>query len=318
MSGPGTPRAEPDPTRFGLAGDHPHAAGHRFAHEAMHTVFELISSHQDAAYAARAARAAFDLVDRLEQDLSRFVANSDVARIGRLGPGEHTRVSPSTMDCLGLARLLHDLTEGAFDVSLGSGLLTLELFPDDLTVLSPRGAVHLDLGGIGKGFAVDRAVELLDEWDLGATLVHGGFSSVRTTGAPEGDDGWHLTLRAPASGEPLARLVADRAALSASGVQKGAHIVDPRSGAASERSATWVELPVDRLEPEDARRSAAALAEGLSTAFMLLREDSIAALCAAVPGTRAWLLSEAGGDDGVHLVHFGPARGGAAGGGSSG
>ena len=66
----------------------------RFSHEAMATVFEVHGVHPDARYAAQAAQAAFDLADRLERELSRFLPNSDIGRINQLAAGETTRVGP--------------------------------------------------------------------------------------------------------------------------------------------------------------------------------------------------------------------------------
>ena len=93
----------------------------------MATVFEVHCVHADARYAAQAAQAAFELVDRLEQELSRFVENSDISRINHLAAGQGTRVSPWTMECLEIAWHVYGLTGGAFDVSIGSGLERLEL-----------------------------------------------------------------------------------------------------------------------------------------------------------------------------------------------
>ena len=64
----------------------------RFSHAAMATVFEVHAVHADARYAAQGAHAAFDLVDRLERELSRFLPNSDITRINHLGPASR-RVS---------------------------------------------------------------------------------------------------------------------------------------------------------------------------------------------------------------------------------
>jgi thiamine biosynthesis lipoprotein len=293
-----------DPARFGIEAeaDHGGSAIHRFAHEAMNTVFEVRCAHADPTYAGQAALAAFQVVDRLEQDLSRFIANSDVSRMSGLAQGEQARVSPWTMECLGLARTLHTLTGGAFDVSLGTRFEALEMLPDELTVRAHAGGVRIDLGGIGKGYAVDRMAELLEEWEIERALVHGGFSSVLATESAPDRDGWPLTLRAPSTGELLAQFAARRTALSASGVQKGAHILDPRTGQAIAGRAAWVALAIDRLEPRDAGRSAAALAEGLSTAFMILTEPEIERLCAAMPGAEAWLLLD--GSEAATLVHF--------------
>src|SRR6188768_4146736 len=150
----------------------------RFSHEAMATVYEVYAVHGNRQYAAQAAQAGFDLVDRLERELSRFLPNSDVARINHLAAGESARVAPSTLECLVIARHMFDLTGGAFDVSIGTGLPTLELDPDESTVRATTRGVRVDLGGIGKGYAVDLMAEMLEEWELPVSLVHGGFSSV--------------------------------------------------------------------------------------------------------------------------------------------
>ena len=267
---------------------------HRFSHEAMATLFEIHCVHADASYARQAAQAAFDLVDRLEQEQSRFVANSDVSRINHLSAGQGTRVSPSTMECLEIARRMYDVTGGAFDISIGSGLLGLELVPDGFVVHARADGVRLDLGGIGKGYAVDRVAELLDEWEICHALVHGGFSSVLALEAPPEREGWSLTLSSPwrEDQEVLARVSARHKAFSASGTQKKDHIRDPRTGHAVLGRAAWVALPRAGEGQEDA----AAVAEALSTAFMVLPAEEVTDLCRRWPGLEAWLLREPGGE----------------------
>ena len=102
---------------------------HRFRHAAMATHFEVRCTHPNADRARQAANAAFAAVDRLEHLLSRFVENSDIARISHLSPGESTMVAFETMQCLQLARLMFTETGGAFDPSLGTGFERLELIP---------------------------------------------------------------------------------------------------------------------------------------------------------------------------------------------
>ena len=183
----------------GLGSREPRELGdvRRFSHEAMATVFEVYAVHPDERYAAQAAQAAFDLADRLERELSRFLPNSDIARVNHLAAGESTRVSASTLECLVIARHMFDLTGGAFDISIGTGLPSLELDADDVSVRATTDGVQVDLGGIGKGYAVDLMAELLEEWGLGQALVHGGFSSVLALEPPPGRDGWPLTLSDP-------------------------------------------------------------------------------------------------------------------------
>ena len=278
---------------------------HRFSHEAMATVYEVYVMHPDRGYAAQAAQASFDLVDRLEGELSRFLPNSDVTRINHLGVGERTRLAPSTLECLVIARHIFELTNGAFDVSIGTGLSSLELDPEESLVCATAAGARIDLGGLGKGYAVDLMVELLEEWDLPVALVHGGFSSMLALDPPADRTGWPLTLSDPAAPSTvLTQLSVCRTALGASGVRKRDHIVDPRTGEPVRgRRAAWVALP-QRASARDAgvggpRVAAAAVADALTTACMLLGHDEIDALCGGSPGLEAWILEDAG------LVHFG-------------
>jgi thiamine biosynthesis lipoprotein len=296
---------------------------HRFSHQAMATVFEVHVSQADGRYAAQAAHAAFDVVDRLERDLSRFLPNSDVGRINHLGAGEQARVSPSTMECLVIARHAFDLTDGAFDISMGTGLRSLELDPDHLTVRAAGDGVRIDLGGIGKGYAVDGMADVLEEWGLERALVHGGFSSMLALAPPADRDGWPLTLSDPARpSRVLTTLSAQQLALGASGVGKGDHVVDPRTGQAAQgRRAAWV--AVDRPRRADVRRlagaqgepafrlSAAAVSDALSTAFMLMRVQQIETLCDRNPGLQAWCLEDTAADpaEGTPVRHFGTSTG---------
>jgi FAD:protein FMN transferase len=276
----------------------------RFSHEAMATVYEVYTVHADAEYAAQAAQATFDLVDRLERELSRFLPNSDITRINHLEPGASTRVSPSTLECLVIARHMFDLTGGAFDVSIGSGLPSLELDAENSIVRSTARGVRVDLGGIGKGYAVDSMAELLEEWGVHASLVHGGFSSVLALEPPPGHDGWPLTLSDPnASSRVLARLSSHQTALGASGVRKGDHIVDPRTrDPVRGRRAAWVAVPRPESARDNAdqrqRAAAATVTDALTTACMLLSLDDIETLCDSTPGLEAWILED------TELVHF--------------
>jgi len=301
----------------GLAVDSPPSQHdiRRFSHEAMATVYEVYAVHPDEQYAAQAAQAAFDLVDRLERELSRFQPNSDITRINQLAAGAHTRVTPTTLECLVIARHMFELTGGVFDVSIGTGLPSLEIDPDELVVRASTSGVQIDLGGIGKGYAVDLVAELLEDWDLERSLVHGGFSSLLALEPPAGIGGWPLTLSDPRdSSRVLARLSVSQTALGASGVRKKDHIVDPRSGEPVRgRLASWVAVPRPRKgeqgerggpgeQGEGPRLAAAAVADALTTAFMMMSVEEIDELCARTPGVEAWLLPD---DDERAVGHFG-------------
>jgi FAD:protein FMN transferase len=285
----------------------------RFSHEAMATVFEVYADHPDERYAAQAAQAAFDLTDRLEQELSRFRSNSDITRINHLAAGEGTRVSVSAIECLVIARHLFELTGGVFDVSLGTGLPSLELDAGRAAVRATTAGVRLDLGGIGKGYAVDRMAELLEEWGIDRAFVHGGFSSVLALEPPEGRDGWPLTLSDP--GAPVRVLVRRsmrQTALGASGLRKGDHIIDLRSGQpARARLAAWVAVPRPGASGAGEGPRVAAAADALATACMALSAGDIEALCERSPGVEAWLVPAPAEEEpaGSRLLHVGgPAK----------
>jgi len=266
--------------------------GHRFAHQAMATEFEIFCAHADREYAQQAAWAAFDLLDRMESELSRFIENSDISRINALAAGESARVNRWTMECLEIARLAYAETAGAFDISLGTGLDSLRLDRRASTVRATAGGVRLDLGGIGKGYAVDRMAEVLRDWDIHQALIHGGGSSVLAMDAPAGFEGWPLTMSDHA-GEPFRTVEARRRAFSASGIRKGDHILDPRTGRpVRRRLAAWASAETDG-GALGASASPSAVAEAFSTAFMILPAGEVADLCERFPGLEAWLLDPA-------------------------
>ena len=141
------------------------------------------------------------------------------------------------------------------------------------------------------------------------------FSAVFALETPAGCEGWPLTLTDPgAPSRLLAHLSLRQTAVSASGLQKGAHIVDPRTGdAVRGRLATWVVVPRPSGAGEDApgegrpRAAAAAVSDALATAFMLLNSEAIAALCKRSSGLEAWVLQESAADASrePELLHFG-------------
>ncbi len=254
----------------------------RFTHEAMATEFRIAVKTAEPDYARQAADAAFEELDGLDRQLSRFVPGSDVVRINALGAGQSVRVSPAAYVCLRLAQQVHAQTGGAFDVTFRSARSSVhQLTLDDagLTVTAGAGDVTVDLGGIGKGYALDRVADLLREWDLGAALIDAGQSTVLACGDAERQ----VDLRHPA--DPDVTLGAVRLqgnALSGSSTaEQGAHIIDPRTGRPAERRpAAWAVAPM------------AALADALSTAFMVMSEGEVEAYCRAHAHVRAVLCAD--------------------------
>ena len=130
----------------------------RRAQPLLGTLLEIgVRGSGDAGHAALAA--AFEAVREVQASLSRFEPGSDVARFHALRQGESLTMRPATQHVLAAAQTLYEATDGAFDISLGSAPEGWSCDGAQLHKLSDT--VRLDLGGIGKGYAVDCAVQAL-------------------------------------------------------------------------------------------------------------------------------------------------------------
>lgn len=129
----------------------------------------------EAGAAGSALAAAFESLARVERLMHPTRAGSDLAALNTCAPGITIAVHPWTWGALQLSQRLHRLSEGAFDPCLPSavGRMT-DLHFDSLSRVTARRPVHVDLGGIAKGFAIDRAVDALRRGGCAAGLVNAG------------------------------------------------------------------------------------------------------------------------------------------------
>jgi thiamine biosynthesis lipoprotein len=283
----------------------------KFAHDAMATAFEVLIYGHERSLASSAARAAFDVLDKIELDISRFIESSDIYRINRLAPGATTRVGLHAMACLTIAVELAQDTQGAFDVTIGPlmqcwrnpdrsprqpspaelesvrGRMGANLLIIDEPVFEvgvKAAGVDVDLGAIGKGYAIDQMLEVLREWDIDCAFISGGGSTVYGHGAPDGKPGWPVGVGGSGDdADPREVVHLCDMALSGSGFAvRGRHIMNPRTGQpVTDKTATW------------ACCNSAAVSDCLSTAFVVMPIAEVEAYCAAHKNVGA-IIIEAG------------------------
>jgi len=296
----------------------------------MNTRFELLL-HGERETALRAAgEEALDEIERLETQLSLFRATSEVAHLNRHAADRPVPVSPPVFRLLERARELWAASGGAFDPTVEPlmrlwgfrdtnaaapapeavaaaraivGMDKLKLDPATRRVRFLKAGLRLDLGAIGKGYAVDCAVEVLREAGVTSALIHGGTSSVYGLGRMPDGRPWKVALPEPRTPGPpaeissetpervLAEFTLEDASLGVSaawgrklvlGGRELGHVLDPRTGEPVQRAAlAAVALP-------EATES-----DALSTALLVLGVGGVATLRRFRPGLRAVVWSPA-------------------------
>jgi thiamine biosynthesis lipoprotein len=263
--------------------------------------------------AAEGAVAAEEMVADLEARWSRFIASSDVGRLNS-GEGRAVIVAPSTMDLVERAITWWRATEGRFDPTvlesleaagydrdhaLGHGPISegapapgcAGIVVDHLagTVQLPA-RVGVDLGGIGKGRAVDLVAEHLRELP-GGLVDLGGDLRVWGT-APSGGSGWPIAVDDLRDGRTLALLgLLDGAVATSStlrrrwsdGTRSAHHLIDPRAGSPVRGDLVSVTVVGGQAEGAEVLAKAALIAGSVAAARPLLEEHGVAA--ALVPPT---------------------------------
>jgi alpha-L-fucosidase len=289
---------------------------------AMGTTAEVFLYAPNVQRASELFEAAFGEIERAEAALSSFRPDSEVSRINREAGEGPVTTDPEVFNLIQRAFTLSQRTGGAFDITVGplvkawgffrgaghdpsleelseamgrTGWEKVALDEPARTVRFPAPGLELDLGGIGKGWALDRAARTLRRRGVGAALLGLGQSSYFAIGAPPGTQGWAVTVPDPDSKEEALSVIhlRDRS-LSTSGntekyfVLNGrrySHIIDPRTG-----------RPAEDIVQVTVTAPAATDSDAISTAMFVLGPDGAEALMDDVGGLQAFIVTGLNGD----------------------
>jgi thiamine biosynthesis lipoprotein len=248
---------------------------------------------------------ALDLIHVLEDQISVYRESSELSQINSHAFNEDVKVEPKLFELLLESARICRETKGGFDPTSGplislwrdcrrdgripteneitdclkhTGLEHVTFEEQQQTVRFDQPGVELDLGGIGKGYALDRGGELLAEEGLEDWLFHGGHSSILARGDHNGCGGWPVGIRNPLfPKQRLATILMKDCALSSSGSgvqhfrhggKRYGHILDPRTG-----------RPVEGMLSVTVLAPTAAEADALSTAFFVIGVENALQHC---------------------------------------
>jgi thiamine biosynthesis lipoprotein len=300
----------------------------QYSKNAMACEFELLFNLHQYPQSGAAAMEAFELIDRLEDQMTVYRDHSEVSQINLNAHGKDVVVEHRLFEVLLLASQLNQQTGGAFDItsgpltkvwgfdqrdgelpaqttidealkSVGSEMIRLETQNRSIRFTQP--GLTINLGGIGKGHALDRVSELFGTKSIGDFVIHGGQSSVlargsseltTTTPAAAGEaphhQGWSVGISHPTlPGVRLAEVFLRDQALATSGTgrqgfyhqgQRYGHIIDPRTG--------W---PTSHFLSTTVISSSAATSDALATAFFVMKLEEVADYCDKHPEIAAIL-----------------------------
>ena len=296
----------------------------RLAIHAMATRFELVLHGENAVYLRAAGEEALNEIKRLEAQLSFYRPTSDVSRINAHAAQRPVSVEPRLFELLSTAKTMHCLTEGAFDITIGplmrcwgfvnatgsfpnpdaltearkrTGMHLVHLDEAQRTVSFDRPGVQIDLGGIGKGFAIDEAISLLVDNGITSALLHGGTSTMFALGSPPDATAWKAALPSPTSSRDqpdadhvLAVVPLRNASLSSSAPsgksfflngQEYGHVLDPRSGCPVNGAALTAVVATNAMKSD--ALSTALLVQGVHAVEPMAEAFNMYALAASLP-----------------------------------
>lgn len=235
--------------------------------DAMGSTYSVVIYGEDRDRLQSIVAEALEEARRLDHLLSNYRPESEWSEVNRMAAHQAVPVSKELFQLLSACVEYSRQSEGTFDISVGPlmkvwgfykgsghlphraevrGVLSKVGYKNILldakaqTVRFAQDGVELDPGGIGKGYAVDKIVEILRADGIRSALVSAAGSSIYALGAPPGESGWKLNIKDPKNpSKSVANLVLKDSSLSTSGnyekffLAEGklySHIMDPRTG----------------------------------------------------------------------------------------
>src|SRR4030042_353101 len=266
---------------------------HKYHQVSMGTVIEITLLSEDEEAARKATLQAFQEIKRIEQLMSPWIGTSDVSRLNRSAGKDWVKVYPETFDVIQRSQKISGLSEGAFDITIAPltqlwrkarergvpppseevkkilGLVNFKhllIRPDGKVFLKKKG-MAIDLGGIAKGYAVDRAFEILTSLGYKNLIVNAG-GDLRTGGLKY-NELWAVGIQNPRSAEKvMATISVSDSAVATSGDyekfffhqgKRYHHILNPKTG-----------FPADGCQSVTILSKNGMTADGLATAFFFL------------------------------------------------
>ncbi len=254
---------------------------HTFDYELMNTSLQIVLPNVDEQYAKSASYDCYCRLENMENLISMYKYGSDISMLNSEKIGGIVKISDCTYNCLMTAFNASVISKGAIDVCMGEFFLKAKndtYFPK---IEKPRRGKFafdaenylvqkledgmIDLGAIGKGFALETVQEILvDEWQIKNAFISFGASSIYAVGSDQNGDTWHINL----SDKILLPL--NNSYVGASGTSVlGEHIIDCRTG----------EIPKEMPFRTWAFSKSGAMSDAMSTAFMILPREDIAEIC---------------------------------------
>jgi thiamine biosynthesis lipoprotein len=255
---------------------------HEATRMSMGCAYTVVAYGEDTEALQRVVEAALDEVDRIDRLMSHYKPESPLSRLNREAAAGPVAVDGELFDLIAESVRYSRDSGGAFDVTVGPlmkawgffrgggrvpsvaeleevrervGYRHLVLNGAEKTIRFDRPGVELDLGGIAKGYAVDRAVDRLRRAHVAAALVSAGGSTIFGLGAPPGRAGWDVGIQDPAHPDAVALTVSlkDRSLSVAGGSEKSferdgvrySHVMDPRTGRPAHRVLSVAVLAAD-------------------------------------------------------------------------